>query len=90
MRYSYSDNGELFDGDCDTKAEAIAEAFEEFPDADCVYVGEAVRKTIGEYLNDNQIESLLESISENAGEEYGDTVSDWLYKLSPKEVDELT
>ncbi len=78
MKYSYSDNEELFSGHCDTLESAIAEALDDYPDAETIYVGECTQKTIGGYLHLNHIETLLESLTESAYKECGEVVEDWL------------
>jgi hypothetical protein len=81
--YSYSDDEEVFHGLLDTEAEAVAEAFAEYDDADVVFVGEAVQKTISSYLHQCDIEGLLENISERAYEECGEVAENWLINNFP-------
>ena len=78
MKYSHSDNEELFHGQFDTHEEALADALSEYADADFVYVAEAHQRTIGHYINEYRIENLLESMAEAAGEEVGECAEDWL------------
>ena len=78
MKYSYSDNEETFHGQRDSIEAAIAEALDEFPDAETIYVGEVTQKTIGGFLHSGHIESLLESLSETAYDECGEAAEDWL------------
>lgn len=90
MKYCYSEDDESpFEGDCDTKEDAILEAFDEYPEADYIYVGVATKKTIKEYLNCYHVEQLLEDLNESADEECGEAVDDWLYKISIPERDSL-
>ena len=82
MKYSYSDDQELFHGQEDTLEAAIVEALDNYPDAETVFVGEATQKTIGEYLTVYHVESLLEGLSETAAEECGKVAEDWLVPAS--------
>lgn len=86
MKYSYSTNGEEFYGSYDTREEAIEEGSADSVDGEDIYIGEANKKTIGEYLNNYHINSLLESIAESAGEECGEVTEGWLYKLPKEEL----
>jgi len=79
MKYSHSDSeDELFYGLFDTEAEALADALTEYEDAETVYVGECHKRTIGYYLQPNNIENLLEALNENAGEDCGESAIGWL------------
>ncbi len=82
MKYSYSDDQELFHGQEETLEAAIAEALDNYPEAETVFVGEATQKTIGEYLTVYHVESLLEGLSEAAAEECGEVAEDWLVPAS--------
>ena len=77
-RYCYSDNSETYHGDCETIAGALDEALGDFEDAEVIQVGEVVKPTIGDILNDYHVESLLEGLQETAGEEYGEHTEGWL------------
>ena len=79
MKYSYSHNGEEFQGMCDSIEDAISEACDDDDMAEVIYVGEAHQKTIGEYLWSSDVERLLEQLSEQASEECGECASDWLH-----------
>jgi hypothetical protein len=87
-RYCYSDNSETYHGDCATIAGALDEALGEFEDAEVVQVGEAVKPTIGDILNDHHVENLLEGLQETAGEEFGEWTEGWLDppRLRPRDV----
>lgn len=89
MKYSYSTDGEAFHGLYETREEAIDEGMADAIDNEDIYIGEAVETTIGGYLNDYHIESLLESIAESAGEECGEATEGWLYKLPKEELTNL-
>jgi hypothetical protein len=79
VKYSHSDTeDETFHGQLDTEAEALAEALAEYEDAETVYVGECHKRTIGHYLTQSAVENLLESLSENAGEDCGEVADGWL------------
>ena len=78
MKYSYSSNGEEFQGMCDSIMDAISEACDDDDMAEVIYVGEAKAKTIGSYLWQSDIEKLLENIADQAHEECGEVVGDWL------------
>ena len=90
MKYSYSTDGEMFHGLCDSKEEAISEGSADSIDSEDIYIGEAIEKTIGAYLTNSHIDSLLESIAENAGEECGEATAGWLHKLPKEELNNLT
>lgn len=76
--YSYSENEEFFYGHCETVEAAISEALDNYPDAETIYVGEAKQRTIGEYFDRYDVESILERLAESAGEECGEVAEDWL------------
>jgi hypothetical protein len=78
LKYSYGDNEEILYGMADTREQAIAEAMDDYPDAETIYVGEATQKTIGGYLTAHHIDNLLESLAESAQEECGEVAADWL------------
>lgn len=78
MKYSYSDNEEMFYGMADTREQAIAEAVDNYPDTETICIGEAKKKTIGEYFDRYDTESLLERLAESANEECGEVAEDWL------------
>lgn len=78
MKYSHSDNEETFYGQFDTHAEALVDALSEYGDADFVYVAEAHQRTIGQYLNQHHVETLLEAMAETACDECGDAAENWL------------
>lgn len=79
MSYCYSHDGETFCGDCATIGDALEEARDEYgDDYEVIDIGESVKKTIGEYLNARDVETLIESISENAYDTCGDVVNGWL------------
>lgn len=81
MKYSYSDNEETFNGNCDSIGEALSEALDNYYDEEgVIYVGENTQKTIGTYLNENHVESLLEFLAEAASEECGEVADDWLQR----------
>ena len=90
MKYSYSTDGEIFHGTYDTKEEAISEGSADSIDSEDIYIGEAIEKTIGAYLTDSHVDSLLESIAENAGEECGEATDGWLHELPKEELNNLT
>ena len=77
-RYCYSDNSETYHGDCATIAGALSEALDEFEDAEVIQIGEAVKPTIGDILNEHHVENLLEGLQETAGDEYGEHTEGWL------------
>lgn len=76
--FSYSDNEEYFYGQCETMEAAVSEALDDYPEADTIYVGEAIQRTIGEYFSCYDAESLLEQLAESASEECGDVAQSWL------------
>jgi hypothetical protein len=79
LKYSYSHNEEDFSGFCDSVEEAILESLSEYGgEYDTVYIGEAYKKTIGDYLWQCDIENLLERMQEQAQDECGDCAEDWL------------
>lgn len=79
MKYSYSHNGEDFSGQCDSVQEAILDSIAEYGgEYDTVFIGEAHQKTIGGYLDQSNVESLLEQMQERAQEECGECAEDWL------------
>ena len=87
--YTYStDGGEWFHEQFSSKEEAIEEGRASSDNED-IYVGEIVKKTIGEYLTNRNVDCLLESIAENAGEECGDVTESWLTLLSMEEMSNL-
>ena len=89
-KYGYStDGGEWFRGRFASKEEAIKEGSDGSIDNEDIYVGEIVKKTIGEYLTNRHVDCLLESIAENAGEECGDVTESWLTLLSTEEMSNL-
>lgn len=78
MKYSHSDNEETFHGQFDSEKEAVEDAFNEYEDAEVIYVGECHTRTIGAYLNLSDIQNLLDSMSERANEECGEVTDGWL------------
>lgn len=89
MKYAYSTDGEMFHGLCDSKKEAIEEGSADALDDEDIFIGEAIEETIGGYITNYHIESLLESIAENAGEECGEATIGWLSKLPKEELSNL-
>lgn len=79
MKYSYSQNEEDFNGLSNSVEDAILESICEYGgEYDTVFIGEAHQKTIGGYLDTQDIESLLERMAEQAYEECGECSEDWL------------
>ena len=78
MKYSYSDNEEFYYGSTDTMELAIAEALNNYPDAETIWIGEATTKTIGKYFDRYDVETLLEQLTESASEECGEVAENWL------------
>jgi hypothetical protein len=79
LKYSYSDNEETFSGNCGSIAEALSEALDNYDDDECaIYVGENTQKTIGEYFDWYDVESILEELQESASEECREVAEDWL------------
>lgn len=82
-KYGYStDGGEWFRGRFASKEEAIKEGSDGSIDNEDIYVGEIGKKTIGEYLTNEHVERLLDSIADAAGEECGEVVESWLANVS--------
>lgn len=90
LEYSYSDNEEMFYGKAATRELAIAEALDNYPDAETIWIGEATKKTIGGYFGQYDAESLMERLAESASEECGECAEDWLqgplYPQVPRET----
>lgn len=78
LQYSYSDNEETFYGTADSRIDAISGALDDYPDADTIWIGEAKKKTIGDYFHQCHVENLFEQLAEAAGEECGECAEDWL------------
>lgn len=73
MKYCHSDSEDkLFRGQFDSEQEALADALTKYDEAEVVYVAECHKRTIGYYLQAQDIENLLESMAEIAGEDCGE------------------
>jgi hypothetical protein len=78
VKYAHSDNEEVFrSGEYDTLEQALADALDEYDDG-AFWVCEVEKRTIGEYLDTHDVESILERLAEQAGEECGEVAEDWL------------
>jgi hypothetical protein len=82
ITYSFSKDEERFEGTFDSAERAAAEAFEEDPDCDHVWVGRNVTppRRIDE-------EDVIENVAESTTEESGDWSEGYLFRL-PKDVRE--
>lgn len=83
MEYCISDDGERFSGSYRSVDDAVAAAADEFEDAEVVFVGESTRKTIGGYFSVRHVQTLLEQLAEDAGEECGEVTDGWLAPPRP-------
>jgi hypothetical protein len=81
MEFAFSDNEETFHGACATLEIALAEALDNYPDDDSIWIGEVTRKTIGGYFGHHDVENLLEQIQETAADQCGEVTEDWLAPL---------
>ena len=82
-KYSYSHDEEEFHGEYDSIEQAVEAAFETLDPEDqladmTVFVGEIDRKSAGDFLKAMDVETMAEGMAENAYEDCGDVVSDWL------------
>ena len=73
-KYCYSWNEECYFGSFDTAVEAIEEAKEERPEAECVFIGTCTEPTLK--WNSNE-ENIIESITENLEGEVGEAAENF-------------
>lgn len=92
-RFCYSMDGELYEGDCKTKEEAIKEAISEYElkIGDSIFIGEKEEKFFNEYLD---LDVLFESMADRAADEvHPDAVDGWPFDLitnnAQKELDDF-
>lgn len=89
MKYCISTDGERYEGEYDTEADALAEAFEDY-DYESVTLGTTEGKAkISSYLTKWCIEAMLENIIANAGDECGEISEEFLSDVSKDQLEEL-
>ncbi|MGH8032253.1 MAG: hypothetical protein ACREO8_07795 [Luteimonas sp.] len=74
--YCFSADEEFFHGDHASRGEAAAAGFDQYPDAETIYVGVQARYTAHRFVDG---ESILTQISECAGDNAGECAEDWLW-----------
>lgn len=86
--YSYSTNEENYYGKFASAEEAAETGFKENTDYDSLWVGVNKKFTAHDFIS---VRAILEQIAENAGDECGEAVGDWLEKLekNPAKCEEL-
>lgn len=77
VKFCHSEHEEgPYGGEFDTRDEAIQDGLSEYDEG--FYTGEVHRRTIGFYLDQRDIENMLESMAERAAEDCGEVADDWL------------
>jgi hypothetical protein len=84
--YCYSTDEEHFTGEFDTPEAAVNFCFEKHPVINVAYVGIKRTFTAHDFI---EAGFLLEKITDNAYEECGEAVSNWLVDLGMTKRDEL-
>lgn len=78
MKFSYSDDGEMYGGEYATLELALADALDCSAERKTIHVGECVNKSIGGYFNIHDVENILEQLRETAADLCGECAEDWL------------
>lgn len=86
MTYSYSTDGELFDGEYETPEAAAAAAFVEDDNLNSVEVGENVKHPAKHYVS---AQSIIDEMKCAAEDSAGEAAEDWLNHVTDEELAEL-
>ena len=86
MTYSYSTDGELFDGEYETPEAAAAAAFVEDDNLNSVEVGENVKHPAKHYVS---AQSIIDEMKCAAEDSAGEAAEDWLDLATDEELAEL-
>lgn len=87
-KYAYSDYGERYYGEFDTKEEAILEFMIEYP-YQSGYIGNCIKYEFTEDDCDTFSENILEMMDETLGDICGEYSEDWLSSISREQENEL-
>jgi len=90
MRYSFSNNGENYHGDCDSREAAIAEGIEYFgiEVGNTVYTGEINKPLASRFAPDE--DDVTEIMCLRADDNAGEASEDWLRDIPKEASEELT
>ena len=86
MTYSYSTDGELFDGEYETPEAAAAAAFVEDDNLNSVEVGENVKHPAKHYVS---AQSIIDDMKCAADDTAGEAAEDWLDYATEEQLAEL-